>query len=181
MNSRPLIAIPALLLAACQPPATENYAERAPEPQQRDAPMAPIDAPDTQRAIWSAAKQGERIVYGVPGQTPLLSLSCEEGEGESTVRITRFVATDAEADAIMALIGNGHRARLPIEAVWNGQGWLWESSYPASLPDLDVFTGLRAIEATIPGAGTVVLNPSPLPARLVEQCRGDPVTDRSPE
>ena len=160
-------------LAACQPPAADNYAERAPEAPHREAPMAPIDSPDTENAIWSPVKGGSRIVYGTPGKTPLLALACVADGQRRIVRVTRFVTADPEAAAIMAIIGNGHRARLPVPAVWNGHGWLWEASYPAALPDLDVFTGMRAIELTVPGAGTVSLNPSPLPGQLVEDCRSN--------
>lgn len=159
-------------LAACQPPASENYSERAPDVPHREAPSVPVASPDTTGAIWSPAKSGDRLLYGSPGKAPLVALACTSESGRSTITITRFVEADPEAGAIMALIGNGHRARLPIESVWNGHGWLWEARYPADLPDLDVFTGQRAIEMTLPGAGKVIFTASPLPGRLVERCRG---------
>lgn len=158
-------------LAACQPPAADNYAERAPDIPHREAPLPPIDSPDTTRAIWNAAGGTGRIVYGVPGKMPYLSLACVEVSGKQSIRVTRFVTADPQAEAIMAIIGNGHRARLPIPAVWNGHGWLWEADYPADLPDLDVFTGVREIELTLPGAGTLAISPGQLPGRLVEDCR----------
>ncbi|MCR2833203.1 hypothetical protein [Parerythrobacter lacustris] len=169
-----------LSLAACQPPASENYSERAPDIPHREAPSVPIDSPDTTTAIWSPGKTANRLLYGSPGRPPLLVLVCLGERGRSNVTITRFVEADPEAGAIMALIGNGHRARLPIASVWNGRGWLWEARYPAELPDLDVFTGQRAIDLTLPGAGKLVLNPSPLPGRLVERCRGEPDRSGSP-
>ena len=36
---------------------------------------------------------------------------------------------------------------------------------------MDVLTGTRQVEATVPGAGSVILNSSPLPGELVETCR----------
>ncbi len=168
-------------LAACQRPAGENYTERAPDMPHRTAPSAPLDSPDTTGAIWSRAKSGERLLYGRPGKSPLIALACTRGDATNRVKITRFVAADPEAGAIMVLIGNGHRARLPTASVWNGRGWLWEASYPAALPDLDVFTGRRGIDLTLPGAGKVVLNPSALPGQLVERCRGEPAQRGAPE
>ena len=34
-----------------------------------------------------------------------------------------------------------------------------------------MLTGNREVEATVPGAGSVILNPSALPGELVERCR----------
>lgn len=161
-----------IALAACQPPASENYSERAPDVPHREAPSVPVDSPDATLAIWSPAKSGDRLLYGSPGKPPLVALACSSEGRSGYTTITRFVEADPGANAIMALIGNGHRARLPIAAEWNGRGWLWEARYPAELPDLDVFTGQRAIEMTLPGAGKVVFNSSPLPGQLIERCRG---------
>ncbi len=133
--------------------------------------MAPIDSPDTKGAVWAASNQTDRLVYGKPGETPLIALQCLREGTQPTIRITRFVATDAEAKAFMALIGNGHTARLPVDARWTGRVWLWEGVYSAENPELDVLSGPRQVEMTIPGAGSVILNSSPHPRQLIEQCR----------
>lgn len=164
-------ALALLALAACRPPATDDYVERVALDRARGEQREPLASPEVEGAIWAGSGGPDRIVYGQPGETPLLALSCE-GEGTlRTLRITRFAATDPEAKALMALVGNGHIARLKVDAEFTGRVWLWEGRYAPSDPQLDVLTGPRQVEATIPGAGTLVLNPSPRPGRLVERCR----------
>ena len=71
----------------------------------------------------------------------------------------------------MAIIGNGHRERFPVEATNNGRAFLWEGTAPLSSEKLDVLTGQRGVELTIPGAGTLALNASERPRDLIETCR----------
>jgi len=158
-------------LAACKPPASDDAQQRGEVMGGRDGPMAPIGSPETEGAVWAPGNRAGRLLYGKPGDPPLLALECTSDEDTRSVNITRFVAADAEARALMALTGNGHAARLPVDAQWNGRVWLWEGSYRADDPDLSVFSGPRQIEVTIPGAGSVVLNPSARPGRLLENCR----------
>ncbi|MGB7373976.1 hypothetical protein [Pontixanthobacter sp.] len=171
------------LLTACQPPAADEYSSRGSAANQNEGPSEPIDSPDSTGAFWASAGLAggveERIIYGQAGQPPYLGIACETGAARgsagpanaATVRITRFTPADPEAQALMALIGNGHMARLPVDAAFNGQVWLWEGSYSAASTDLDVLTGPRQIELTIPGAGSVILNPSAKPAALIDRCR----------
>ena len=42
---------------------------------------------------------------------------------------------------------------------------------PIYEPGLDALTGGRSVEATVPGAGSVILNASPLPGELIDRCR----------
>ncbi|MDN3644833.1 hypothetical protein QWY75_01285 [Pontixanthobacter aestiaquae] len=160
-----------LAITACKPPATDDYVERVTLSEADGLASMPIDSPDTEDAVWVESDRAGRILYGEPGGTPLMALACTEEAGKRFVHITRFAKADPDAQALIALIGNGHTARLPIDAAWNGRVWLWEGNYPASSLDLNVFTGPRRIEATVPGAGSVILNPSPRPAQLVEACR----------
>lgn len=160
-----------LLLASCKPPAADNYVARIAVPE-RMAPMAPIDSPDTQGAVWAKSTlASERLVYGKPGQPPLMALACMKQPGKSVIEYTRFVETDPHAQAVLALIGNGHVARLKIDAQRQGKVWLWQGRIDPHSPHLEVLTGARSVEATVPGAGTVTLNPSPLPEELIRQCR----------
>lgn len=172
MIKRAACFVPLIAVAACKPPATDDYVERIAINEQASGPSAPIDSPDTEGAVWGESDRAGRIIYGKPGDPPMLALACNiPADGAPTVTLTRFVSADPQAKALVAIIGNGHMARLPIDATWNGRVWLWEGTYPATSSDLGVFTGSRAIEVTIPGAGSVVVNPAQRPARLLEMCR----------
>jgi len=166
-----LLTFAATMLVSCKPPASDDAQQRGDVISGREGPMAPIESPETEDAVWATGNRAERLLYGKPGGSPLLALECTSEEDVRLIKITRFVAADAEAKALMALIGNGHAARLPVDAQWNGRVWLWEGSFRADDPDLSVFSGPRQIELTIPGAGSVVLNPSARPGRLLENCR----------
>ncbi|QSB45591.1 hypothetical protein IDJ81_05640 [Tsuneonella flava] len=165
-----IIALPAVL-GGCRPPATDRYVERLDLDSGQGPTHVLTSSPDVAGAIWAVSRTPNRIVYGIPGNAPLLALACTGKDSARTLEITRFAAADRNAKAIMALIGNGHVERLPIDAKDNGRGWLWQGSYPADLPALDAFTGARKLELTIPGAGTLAINPSPQPAELIETCR----------
>ena len=168
-----LFALP-LTLAACQPPAADDYVERVEPRDARGAASEPLPDPDVEGAIWAATDGGERIIYGQQGRAPMLALECVDEAPAPQIALTRFAKADPQAKAMMALIGNSHIARLPVDAEWNGRAWLWQGSYAADHPDLAVFTGRRDVELTIPGAGSLVLNPSSLPARLIRECSGVP-------
>jgi hypothetical protein len=158
-------------LAACRPPAADDYVERLPLDHARAQGREPLASPDSQGAIWASSGGPDRIVYGKPGNTPLLAIACAGNGTLRRIEITRFAATDPKAKALMALIGNGHMARLNVDAAWNGKAWLYQGAYDPKNPELDVLTGPREVELTIPGMGTVKLNPSPRPGELVERCR----------
>ena len=160
-----------MTLSACKPPASDEYYARGEVQNQSNGASTPIESPDTTDAFWADSEREDRIIYGQAGKAPYLALSCDEGSDTAAVHITRFSAADREAQALMALIGNGHIARLPVDATFNGKVWLWEGHYDAANPDLDVLTGPRQVELTIPGAGSIVINPSQRPAQLIDQCR----------
>lgn len=162
---------PTALLAACNPPAAEDYVARV-GMAERAAPSAPIASPDTKGAIWAPSPGNpQRLVYGKPGERVLFALECLDQESGPVLRYTRFAPADAHAKAILALIGNGHVSRLKIDAVPAGNGWLWQGSEPAASAAFEGLTGARQVEATVPGAGSLSLNPSPLPGELILRCR----------
>ena len=169
MYRNPAILLLLLTLGACKPPAADDMRDRGAVHDARETPSAPVASPDVTGAVWAPTADPAKILYGKPGQSALVALACNAKSKK--VEITRFVIADAEATALMPLIGNGHIARLPVAAVWTDKVWLWQGSYPPDLADLDVLTGPRAMELTIPGAGTVMLNPSQRPGLLIDQCR----------
>lgn len=169
-----------LFTAACKPPASDEYVERSRIAGEVTGPSAPIASPDAEGAIWAPAGKPDRLLYGKPGKRPLLALECETAQGIPLVAYTRFAAADAYAKAIFALIGNGHVSRLKIDAVEQNGAWLWKGAVAAEDASLDVLTGTREVEATVPGAGSVILNPSPLPGELIENCRAKAAPEPSP-
>lgn len=170
-----------LALSACKPPASDEYHGRGEAADQRAGPSAPIASPDATDAFWADSAQGDRIIYGQPGKAPYLALSCEESASSAAIHVTRFTQADREAQALMALIGNGHMARLPVDATFNGTVWLWEGRYNTADTDLDVLTGPRQVELTIPGAGSVMINPSDRPAQLIGECRRSAAMGAAPK
>ena len=159
------------LLAGCKPPASDDYVARTRIAGQADSPSVPILAPDTAGAIWAPGSTGDRLIFGLPGQRPLMALECKAAGGRSEVTYIRYALADPHAQAMLALIGNGHVSRLKIDAQRVKSVWLWQGTIDAHAPELDVFTGLREVEATVPGAGSLKLNPSDLPGALIARCR----------
>ncbi len=161
-----------LSLAGCKPPATDDYVERVNLVESRGGPSEPQPSPDATGALWTVTAVPTRILYGISGEAPLMALTCEVADaGGPGIRITRYAPADPKAKALFALVGNGHIARLPVDAVWNGRAWLWEGKIHADDPRLDVLTGTRAVAATLPGAGKLELNPSAVPGQLIDACR----------
>ena len=168
---RALALLPILVLAACKPPAADDYVERTRIGGEVQGPSEPIDSPDTEGAVWAPADKARRLLYGTPGERPLFAIECV-GQGTGPMlAYTRFAKADPHAKAVLALIGNSHVTRLPIDATQIGDVWRWEGAEPVTDPRWDVLTGTREVEATVPGAGSVILNPSALPGELIEECR----------
>ncbi|MBX7482450.1 hypothetical protein [Qipengyuania qiaonensis] len=180
--SRTLALLPLAILVACKPPASDDYVERARIDEPARGPSEPIDSPDTEDAIWAPAGEGARLLYGKPGDRPLFAIECLSDGSEPMLGYTRFARADAHSKAILALIGNGHVSRLKIDAAQVGNVWRWEGAVEVNDSRLDVLTGSREVEATVPGAGSLVLNSSALPGELVERCRdlAEPLTPDEP-
>ncbi len=173
-----------ILLASCKPPATDGLGTGAKDTVDggagdrgagdnaavsRMTPSAPIESPDTKDAVWVTADDGAFLRYGTPGEMPLVALRCEHAR--NSIGLTRYASADANAEALMALIGNGHIARLPVDAVQRGRAWVWHGRYGVEGDDLDALRGSRAVELTIPGAGSVILNASEKPGMFMAACR----------
>lgn len=143
---------------------------------------APLPSPDTTGAVWAVSQNAEeRLIYGVPSEPALMALECTN----RSIRITRNSPADEGAGAMLALVGNGHIGRLPVDATMvNGRSF-WVGSEPAMSDVWEPLAGSRELIATVPGAGTVELHPSPLPRALIEACMAgepfDPDTIDKPE
>lgn len=169
-----IAALPIIALAACKPPATEELA-KGEAARQITMPSTPLDSPDTTGAFWAASEDQNRLMYGMPGERALFALTCVEAEDGKRILYERLAPADAEAKAVLSLIGNSHVARVQIDAVERQKDeWIWRGSVPADSPDLEVLTGLREVEATVPGAGSVIFNPSTSPGIFIAECRGLP-------
>lgn len=169
-------------MTACKPPASDDYLERVDLTEVTGTARLPMPSPDTTDAVWADGKIVGRILFGNPGEVPYLAIACETAPtGAQQIRFIRFAAADPQAKALFALVGNGHIARIPVDATWNGRAWLWEGTVPADDPDLEVLTGKRTVAATLPGAGQLNLNPSPRPAQLIEACRSPLEQQRPPQ
>jgi hypothetical protein len=158
-------------LAACRPPASDRYVQRIELGADIDRPRVEAVSPDVEGAIWAFSGGPERIVFGKPGKPPYLALACTGAGKTRAVEVTRFAETDPHAKGMMALIGNGHVERLKIDAKWNGRGWLWQGRYRPNDTRLDALTGVRKLEMTIPGAGSLKLEGDARPGELIELCR----------
>lgn len=181
---RKAVLLALLMLAGCKPPAADHYVERI-AIAERQAPSPPIASPDSTGAVWAPSAQNPgRLLYGKPGNPPLFALECRVSRGTAALVYTRYALADRDAQAILALIGNGHVERFKIDAARDGSAWLWRGSADPRDDRLDVLTGSHRVEATVPGAGSLILNASPLPGELIRQCRArspQPATPATPE
>lgn len=164
------------LAAGCKPPPTDSDTARAATTVNLQAPSAPHPSPDTTGALWTpSAQKAGRIIYGIPGKPVLLALECLAAAPPAppAIRIARYAPADKDAGALLALIGNGAIGRLEVNATRNGARQIWQGEAPADHPGWEALGGPREITATVPGAGLVRLNPSPLPMQFLAACRGD--------
>lgn len=179
-----------VLLAACKPPPTDADILRAIPEAEPVFASAPLPSPDTTGAVWVASESSEgRLIYGIPGQAALLALECVSQADElPRLSITRLAEADEGAGAMLAMVGNGHIGRMAVDATELGGRFYWRGEALAADAAWEPLNGVRELIATVPGAGTVELNPSLLPAVLIERCRnglpsvlGPPAAQAPPE
>ncbi|MFC3173887.1 hypothetical protein ACFOD9_06450 [Novosphingobium bradum] len=184
---KPLIAF-TLLLGACSQSHSREVVETAPVSGTYPARLAldqgplPVEAPppQPQGGAWSAAgsSANDGVAFGIPGQPALFTLACtHDAAGVAHLAISRHTRAEAGAKALLALIGNGRIARLPVDAALPGEAGSWQGAIPATDARLDVLKGGNRIEATLPGGGTLLLPASGEPGHLLESCRA---SDRAP-
>ena len=169
------------LLAACKPPPTDAAVARVSLVASTKGPSEPIASPDVTGAVWASTGNALRLVYGIPGKPVLLSLEClAPGTPDAKLRITRHAHADEGAAALLALIGNGWIGRFPVDATPVAGKALWQGDVPASAQQWSALKPEREASVTVPGAGLLRLNPSPLPMGLVTACRGNSAPPAAP-
>ncbi len=170
-----------LALAGCKPPPTDSAVARVSLVTSTKGPSEPIASPDVTGAVWAATGNPLRLVYGIPGKPVLLALECRApGTPEASLRITRHAPADEGAAALLALIGNGWIGRFPVDATPVAGQSLWQGDVPAAAREWAALKPERESTVTVPGAGLLRLNPSPLPIALVTTCRGNPAPPAAP-
>lgn len=163
-------------LAGCKPPPTDAAMARVSLLAPASGASEPLPSPETRGAVWAGTANRLRLVYGIPGQPVMLALECRNpATPEAALVITRHAPADSGAAALLALIGNGWIGRFPVDATDVGGQVLWQGVIPAWQREWDALKPVREATVTVPGAGLVRLNPSPLPMDLVTNCRGAPV------
>lgn len=162
----------ALWLAACgRAEEAPVQAERISLDEARNRPAEPAASPDTEEASWRVAGNGQAIHFGNAGEPPLLSLACDLREQPIRLRIIRHASARPGLKALLPVIGNGTISRFKVDATLNEGEWRWEGAVPSNDPALDVFTGRRELEATLPGAGSLLIEGSRIPGEFVTWCR----------
>ncbi|MBA4045087.1 MAG: hypothetical protein C0471_11805 [Erythrobacter sp.] len=162
-------------LAGCNPPPSDAPVARVSLANGASGPSEPLPSPDTKDAIWAQSVQANRLVYGVPGQPVLVSLECSgPAPPAAQLVITRNAPADKGAGALLALIGNRMIARVAVDATELGGKRVWQGKAPAAMAQWDALADPVDATVTVPGAGLVRLNASPLPGELVKACRGVP-------
>jgi len=133
----------------------------------------PAALPNSLGARWHVSADGKGIELARPGDAPFLTLHCVIANGvEPQMAVIRHAQSEPGAKALFAVLGNGIVSRMKLDAkLARKEGWRWEGLYPATAPELDVFTGQREIEATLPGAGMLKIGASPLPREFIGWCR----------
>lgn len=153
----------AVLAAACQ--RQEAPVQRIELAQANEGPEAPVAAPDTKDAIWTASADGKALVFALPDRKPLLTLQCLP----DSLRIIRHVFSRPGESALFPVLG-GPNARFVLRAANVGGEARWQGDVPLGDEQLAVFHSGR-LEATLPGGGSLMIAASPLPWEFIERCR----------
>ena len=169
---RPAIIAATLLgLTAC------DRAEEPVDPQRisldaaRGEAREPVASPDTDDARWTVAPDGQAVAFGNAGERPFLSLACRVKDDPPTIRVIRHAEARPGEKALFPVIGNGTISRFKADAALEDDEWRWQAVVPADDALLEVFTGAREIEATLPGAGSLIISGSRVPGEFIAWCR----------
>ncbi|BBC72238.1 conserved hypothetical protein [Altererythrobacter sp. B11] len=172
---RPIfLAIPVtfLALSACREEAAAPLQpERISLEDARHIAENPLASPNVDGATWSVSPNGQAIHYAKTGEAPFLTLECNLRATPPQLHVIRHVTARPGEKALFPVIGNGMISRFKLDATLADGEWRWEGAEPAADPQLDVFTGARELEATLPGGGTLAIAGSRIPGEFVRWCR----------
>lgn len=160
-----------LILAACDRAETPVDAQRVSLDEARGGVHEPLASPDTKNARWTVAPNGQAVAFGNAGKRPFLSLACRVKDDPPTMRVIRHAEARPGEKALFPVLGNGTISRFKADAALEDDEWRWQAVVPANDPLLEVFTGAREIEATLPGAGSVIIAGSRVPGEFISWCR----------
>jgi len=168
----PVLLLSLAALAACDgEPEEPMQAQRISLDDARAKVAEPALSPDTKGAAWAVTEDGRAIDFGLTGGGPLLTLSCNLRDKPATLTLVRHTASRPGQKALLPVIGNGTISRFAVDAALADGEWRWEGRFAATDPQLDVFTGPRELEATLPGGGTLLIGGSRIPGEFVNWCR----------
>ena len=131
----------------------------------------PLLSPDTTGAKWKVTDNGQAIDFGRDGGKPWLTLACDVREAPATLTVIRHARARPGQKALFPVLGNGMISRFKVDATLHEDEWRWEGTLPAADPMLEVFTGPRELQATLPGGGSLMIEGSRIPGEFVEWCR----------
>ncbi len=170
---RCLITLTLITLAACSPSGDQQQspdnAVRLLLPTEPAQPETPPVQPEG--AAWSNLAS-DSVAFGLPGQPPLLTISCiHSPDGTPRLHFTRRTRAEAGAQALLAIEGNGHVARVAMDVVRAGDPGEWQGAIDAARETAEAIKGGAPMVATLPGGGALKLPPGPDAGRLLEACR----------
>ena len=111
------------------------------------------------------------LPFAKPGEKPFVSLTCSVKAGQPHVTIVRHVPGRPGEKALFTVIGNRIISRFQVDAALVDNEWRWQGTLPADDPLLEVFEGPGALQATLPGGGTVKIAGSGVPGQFLTWCR----------
>ncbi|HEY6817267.1 MAG TPA: hypothetical protein VI168_17145 [Croceibacterium sp.] len=171
MNGRLPVLMLLLFTTACQGEQEPTQAQRISLDAARHRAAEPALSPDTRGARWSVTANAQSIAFGREGAEPWLTLACDVRATPASLTIIRHTAARPGEKAMFPVLGNGTISRFKVDAALGDGEWRWEGKLAASDPQLDVFTGPRELEATLPGGGTLLIGGSRIPGEFVNWCR----------
>jgi hypothetical protein len=158
-------------LAACHREQAPVEGQRIPLSDVRDGGEEPLPSPDTKGASWAVSRTGQAIDFAKPGMKPFVSLVCSVKAGEPHVTVIRHAPARPGEKALFPVIGNRIISRFKVDAALADREWRWQGTLPADDPLLEVFEGPGALQATLPGGGTVKIAGSTVPGQFLTWCR----------
>jgi hypothetical protein len=166
-----VVALAIASTAACHREQAPVQSQRIALDQVPSQGEQPLSSPDTEGARWMPSADGQAIDFGRPGQRPFLTLACHVRSEPPQVTIIRHAPARPGEKALFPVMSNTTISRFKVDAALRDNEWRWEATLPADDPQLEVFEESRALEATLPGGGTLKIAASGVPGEFVGWCR----------